>query len=265
MKMTIASILLVLPALLQAAEISANSDSPDTTTVVSPVNRVAVLELYTSEGCSSCPPADRFLSGLKQAGISDRQLIPMAFHVTYWDYIGWSDRFADRRYDQRQRDIAQNNRQSSIYTPQFVLSGDDFRRYKSFNKEVNAIVSETSRVDIRLSMTRQTSEDPHHIKLNLESDLSRNGDADVALYLAILEDSLSSEVNDGENEGETLSHDYVVRKLLGPYTKTTDRPEIKLERELRLSPEWKKDELSVIAFVEDKDSGEVLQAVRLDY
>ena len=123
-----------------------------TKTVVSPVNRVALLELNTSEGCSSCPPADRFLSNLKESGISDKRLIAMAFHVTYWDYIGWKDRFAKKQYDQRQRQLAHKKRKNTVYTPQFVLAGDDYRRHSTFNKDINKLVAEKARVNLELSM-----------------------------------------------------------------------------------------------------------------
>jgi hypothetical protein len=189
----------------------------------------------------------------------------MAFHVTYWDYIGWSDRFASKRYDRRQRDLASKNSLSTIYTPQFVLSGDDYRRYSSFNKDVNSIVREKASVDIRLTMSRHIEKDSELIQLKLESDLSRNSEGEAVMYLAILEDNLSSEVDDGENEGETLTHNYVVRKLLGPYENISDTDQIKIERDIVISPEWKRDDLSIIAFVEDSVSGDILQAVRLDY
>ncbi len=107
----------------------------------SPENRVVLLELYTSEGCSSCPPADQFLSSLESAGVSTEQLIPVAFHVTYWDYICWKDRFANPRFDKRQRELARKNELSTVYTPQFVLSGGDYRAYATFSEEVNRLAS----------------------------------------------------------------------------------------------------------------------------
>jgi len=100
-------------------------------TAVSPANRVALLELYTSEGCSSCPPADRFMSRVKLADISDQQLIPLSFHVTYWDHIGWKDRFGNPQHDARQRKLARMNNSSVVYTPQFIMNGKDFRRHGS--------------------------------------------------------------------------------------------------------------------------------------
>src|SRR5688572_7559865 len=87
-----------------------------------------VLELYTSEGCSSCPPADRWLSGLKATAAGGRAVV-QAFHVSYWDYIGWVDRFASPAHTARQRQVASWNRQSGIYTPQLVRNGQDWRDY----------------------------------------------------------------------------------------------------------------------------------------
>ena len=85
--------------------------------------RVNVLELYTSEGCSSCPPADRWLSGLKQDDRLWREIIPIAFHVDYWNYIGWQDRFSSPVYSERQRHYARNKGLSTVYTPGFLLNG----------------------------------------------------------------------------------------------------------------------------------------------
>ena len=93
MKKILLLVILILPMNLLAKDnVDLQADENLIRSVSSPVYRVALLELYTSEGCSSCPPADRFLSNLKTSGISGKQLIPMAFHVTYWDYIGWKDR-----------------------------------------------------------------------------------------------------------------------------------------------------------------------------
>lgn len=269
MRTCTALLLLSMPVLLMAADAVRYTDdaasSFEQRTVESPGNRVAVLELYTSEGCSSCPPADRFLSSLRRAGISDRHLIPMAFHVTYWDYIGWSDRFASKRYDQRQRDIAYRKRLSTIYTPQFILSGDDYRRYASFEEDIRDIIRQPSQIDIKLSIQKLASAGQDQLVLKLRSDVNSKEVGDTVAYIAILEDDLSSDVSDGENEGEILSHDYVVRRLLGPFTQDEDSQTIEAERKITLSPEWKITDLSIVAFVEDISDGEVLQAVRLNY
>ena len=257
MKKILLLVLFILPVDVQAKDIK---------TVVSPDNRVVLLELYTSEGCSSCPPADRFLSDLKAAGISGEQLIPLAFHVTYWDYIGWKDQFAKKQYDERQRELAHKKKKSTVYTPQFVLSGDDYRSYATFSEDVNKLAKQKSTVSLVLTAhvlsARETTD---KLQLSLKTDISASKIQDVSFYLVIIENNLSSEVNDGENEGERLHHDYVVRQFLGPYFQSKPENQRSREQTIVLQPEWKREDLSVVAFAENPNTGEVLQAVRIEY
>ena len=96
-------------------------------TLQSTAHRVTVLELYTSEGCSSCPPADRWLSGLPQRGVGPNAAVLLAFHVDYWNRLGWPDRFSQARFSQRQNDVAERNRSRQVYTPQLLLDGRNLR------------------------------------------------------------------------------------------------------------------------------------------
>lgn len=91
--------------------------------------QTALLELYTSEGCSSCPPADRWLSSLKSKEGLWEEFIPIALHVDYWDYIGWQDRFASKQYSQRQRQYAREQSLKTVYTPGFVYNGKEWRNW----------------------------------------------------------------------------------------------------------------------------------------
>ena len=116
-------------------------------------HRTAMLELYTSEGCSSCPPADAWLSTLKE---SDK-VVPLAFHVTYWDYIGWKDPFSDLRYDNRQREIERFNDGSTLYTPQLVLDGKDYRSRSDFWQDIEKIDSQSAPVDLAVSIVVRIS------------------------------------------------------------------------------------------------------------
>jgi len=266
MKNILLFILFILPVNLLAQDVITNLDGGNTKTVKSPQNRVALLELYTSEGCSSCPPADRFLSHLKDADISSKQLIPAAFHVTYWDYIGWKDRFADKSYDQRQRDVAHKHKSKSIYTPQFLLIGDDYRSYATFNKDINKLTSEKAIVDLELSARVISAKGgADKLRLKLEADISQSKVKDVGFYFLVIENNLSSKVSDGENDGEILHHDYVVRQLSGPYFQSKPNNLQQKEHTIVLEPEWKRDDLSIVAFAENPHTGEVLQAVRLQY
>lgn len=236
-------------------------------TVTSPTHRVALLELYTSEGCSSCPPADRFLNNLKQEGISDKQIIPLAFHVTYWDYIGWKDRFAKPQYDVRQRELARKNKQKTVYTPQFVLAGDDFRRYAHFSNEVNKLVASKAQVGLSLAIDQPLIDGVaiKDLHIRLSSDISASELKEVALYIAVVENNLVSEVSDGENEGEKMQHNYVVRQLSGPYLQGKSDSTLEREHIIPLDPEWKKQDLSIVAFAENPITGEILQAVKYRY
>jgi len=235
-------------------------------TVSSPPHRVALLELYTSEGCSSCPPADRFLSRLKDSGMREQQLIAMAFHVTYWDYIGWQDRFADIKFDQRQRAIAHKSTKNSIYTPQFLLAGKDYRQYAHFKAVINKLAVQKSTVDLTLSsqvIVNNTGEKT--LQLNLSSDISKSRLDEIVFYFAMIENNLDSSVDSGENKGKRLHHDYVVRQLSKAYLRKKSGKQRIIKYNIFVNPEWKKQDLSIIAFAENPVTGEVLQAVKLNY
>ncbi len=158
-----------------------------------------VLELYTSEGCSSCPPADRWLSSLK--GRTD--VLPMAFHVTYWDRLGWPDRFALPEGTARQHELAQVRGSRQVYTPQVVANGQDWpawHRDGAWGKPAASPLSvllkrDGDRVSAVVSAAKGSSDMPPQL----------------TGYWAVLEDQHVSRVRAGENAGNTLLHDHVVR------------------------------------------------------
>lgn len=226
-------------------------------TAVSPPNRVALFELFTSEGCSSCPQADRFMSSLKEAGISDRQLIPLAFHVTYWDKLGWKDRFADKQHDDRQRRQVMLNASHTVYTPQYMLNGKDFRNYKSMYFDIDQINAQPAPYRLELSAVR----DSNSITVALDiTSVQASGHTAIA-YIALYEHNLDSVVTDGENDGERLQHDYVVRELKGPFVVSQDQSEFK---EVFTTADYKIADSGVVAFVQQSRSAVILQAVRLE-
>ncbi len=152
-----------------------------------------VVELYTSEGCSSCPPADRWLSSLK--GRDD--VLPLAFHVGYWDRLGWVDRFATRETTERQYALSRAMGARNVYTPQVVAHGLDWRRWPA------------------LPASNVVASAPMPLKLRRDGDrvVAEVGEAAGRWtgYWAVLEDGHRSRVSAGENRGETLAHDHVVR------------------------------------------------------
>lgn len=155
-----------------------------------------VVELYTSEGCSSCPPADRWLSKLKgQPGV-----IAAAFHVDYWNGLGWPDRFSSPAFTERQQQGVGVNGSRQAYTPQIVVNGRDWR-----SASLPAASAEAARV--RLAWSRSASGE-----LKLSAEALPGAPSPIQLWWARVEDGHRSRVRAGENRGETLSHDRVVRQ-----------------------------------------------------
>ena len=150
-----------------------------------------VVELYTSEGCSSCPPADRWLSTLK--GRED--LLPLAFHVGYWDRLGWVDRFATREITERQYQLARALGARNVYTPQVVVHGNDWRRWPALPFVATAAPMPLKLLRRGDRVTAEVGAAPGH----------------WTGYWVLLEDGHRSRVSAGENRGENLAHDHVVR------------------------------------------------------
>ena len=139
--------------------------------------------------------------------------------------------------------------------------GDDYRLYATFSNDIKKLTAEKSEVDLVLS----TRQDGAKLHIKLSSDISRSSAKDVGIYFVVVENNLRSSVSDGENEGEILQHDYVVRQLLGPYLQRKSENFLETEHIITIPQAWKKRDLSIIAFAENVHTGEVLQAVRLNY
>lgn len=152
----------------------------------------AVVELYTSEGCSSCPPADRWLSSLR--GRPD--VLALAFHVNYWDRLGWPDRFATATTTERQHRLQRASGAPYVYTPQVLLNGRDLRGWRG------AALPRLPASPVSLTLGREGST----VRAVVNAPASQR----LAGYWAVLEDGHVSRVRAGENAGETLAHDHVV-------------------------------------------------------
>lgn len=159
---------------------------------------VPLIELYTSQGCSSCPPADRWLSTLGQSEHLWSTFVPLAFHVDYWDYIGWKDPFARHEFSQRQRRYAKENNEATVYTPGVRKSGEEWRHWY-----LSAAPKQVNDIDVG--------------KLRIDVDGSGRFDAEFSstapntqLNVALLGIGLRTKVTRGENRGKTLNQDFVV-------------------------------------------------------
>ncbi|MGE4069999.1 MAG: DUF1223 domain-containing protein [Lysobacterales bacterium] len=191
-------LVLTILSTLNAAELSAAPLRCELSANGTPPQRV---ELYTSEGCSSCPPADRWLSGLKPA---DQRML-LAFHVDYWDDLGWPDRFADARFSQRQRELAARARSRTVYTPEVAVEGREFRGWRQGLPQpaVTAGLPLTARILIDNGV---------EVELLPAAGYPTGAKA----HLAITEDGLYTQVRAGENRGQQLRHDHVVRAFAQP-------------------------------------------------
>src|SRR5258706_7943291 len=185
-------------AVVAAACLAAGPAFAGACKATSSAQTAALVELYTSEGCSSCPPADRWLSGLAARGHAPERVVPLALHVDYWDYIGWKDPYAKREFSLSQRKLSQLQRMALVYTPQVVLQGKDFPRWGSaaFDSAVAAINARPARARIALEIFGAASGGLDTQARAELVDPALAGDA--ALYLAVYENRLMSRITAGE-------------------------------------------------------------------
>lgn len=167
-------------------------------TFASGAHRTHLLELFSSEGCSSCPPAEAALGGLREAPGLWRDFVPVSWHVTYWDKLGWRDRFASRAHTERQYRYASAWGGGNVYTPCFVLDGQDAGA---------RLAAEMSRATAEsVGILAATLRDDGKVEVTFTSNAARDGVVTVAL----LGGGIVSAVRAGENGGRTLRHEFVV-------------------------------------------------------
>ncbi|HWC58470.1 MAG TPA: DUF1223 domain-containing protein [Verrucomicrobiae bacterium] len=176
-----------------------------TITFQSGPEQTALLELYTSEGCSSCPPAEKWLSGLKNSPGLWKDFVPVAFHVDYWDHLGWRDPFADPEFSDRQFGYAKNWHSENVYTPAFVLNGKEWSGWmlqKGGPKKSNA---KTGTLTVSSSETDRW-------QVTFEPAPGREGSFEI--HTVLLVNDVSSDVKAGENRGRHLNHDFAVKDFI---------------------------------------------------
>ena len=223
---------------------------------------VAPVELYTSEGCSSCPPADRWLAATFRGPGDAARAIPLAFHVDYWDRLGWKDRLAMPAYAERQYAAMRANRSRFVYTPQALFQGRDFPGWRGTGRGVGgaiaAVNARPARAEIALEAAPQTA------GLRVKATVRVPGAADrkgATTYVALVESGLVSDVKAGENAGSRLVHDHVVRVLhAGP---AVDAAGASMTEATLAWPAEAGTDATVVAFVQNTDTGDVLQALAL--
>jgi hypothetical protein len=217
-----------------------------------------VVELFTSEGCSSCPPADALLAKLgQQHALGAAEVLVLGEHVDYWNHLGWSDRFSSRSFTERQEAYAKRFGLASAYTPQMVIDG----RFETVGSDSTSVARDIEQSSRAGKMARVGLAWTGNNVLRVAVDNA--GSEPAAVMLAVTEDSLSTKVGSGENGGRLLRHSGVVRQLrrLGTTADGTFLGNVPLSAE----PGWKPDDLRIIVFVQKSEEREIVGAAQVRY
>jgi hypothetical protein len=232
-----------------------SSASPDLRTPV-------LVELFTSEGCSSCPPADAFLQKLDRQPIARAEMIVLSEHVDYWNHIGWKDPYSSRFYSDRQGIYAKRLGLDSVYTPQMVVDGtsefvgsDAALADKAFAKALTK-----SKVAVRLSSASVGAANVLQARLETDALPPSFGLREADVYVAIALNHAESQVAHGENAGRTLTHTAVVRSIVKVGTLRRGQA-FAQDIQIKLDPGTDAHNLRLIAFVQEPGQGRVFGAV----
>ena len=228
------------------------------------VRTPVLVELFTSEGCSSCPPADRFLATLDGQPIAGADMIVLSEHVDYWNHIGWKDPYSASFYSQRQSAYAKRFGLDSVYTPQMVVDGtsefvgsNSSQADKAFRKALGV-----PKLPVHLSAISPDASNTLHAHLETGTLDSSFGSREVDVYVAVALNRAESQVSAGENSGYRLTHVSVVKSL----TKIDALKQgqvLAQDVQLKLEPGSDSRNLRLIAFVQEPRQGRVLGAVSM--
>jgi hypothetical protein len=226
---------------------------------------VVVAELFTSEGCSSCPPADAVLSTLiHDQPLRSVEVVGLGEHVDYWDHLGWRDPYSSRVFSTRQSEYdARVFRSGNIYTPQLVVDG----QYEAVGSDVSAVRNAIVRAAgapkalVNLNVVPLTGRIEVHVRVTQQPDVLLRGRADV--MVAIAQDRLVDDVSRGENRGHRLAHSAVVRSLAAIASPPRSNAAITASAMLPLAPQWNTPDVRVVAFLQERDSRRILGAASI--
>jgi hypothetical protein len=261
----------------QVANAAATAAAASMCTAHSPAHRVALVELYSSEGCNSCPPADRWLGQWKDRGAA-QSIVPLALHVDYWNSLGWTDRFSQHRFTERQQSLTDLAGGHTIYTPEVFVSGRELRNWSQaerFEERIGKLIAEPAQADVALELappSQGIAGNAGSAAFDVNARFtSRTASGDpLNAYVAVYENALTSQVRAGENNGVTLHHERVVRQWIGPVPLASGIAQI--QREIKLDGADPSDsamdsaaagKYGVVAFVENAATGDVLQVAEL--
>lgn len=243
---------------VKATNAEASSQSGKTTASSS-----VLVELFTSEGCSSCPPADKLLAELDENQlVSGAQVIALSEHVDYWNRLGWKDPFSSAQFTERQTDYSRTLHVEDIYTPQMIVDGQNqfVGNQRATALEAIAMAAQSPKARIEAAIKSST---PNSITLSIHAgdvpEVSRGDRADV--ILAVTESGLMSNVARGENAGRRLTHSAVTRSLvtLG----TIEGKDFNAEQVVQLNSVWKRARLRAVVLVQERGSRRILGAAAI--
>jgi hypothetical protein len=227
-----------------------NESSNIQSKIINNQSGVAVLELYTSEGCSSCPPADDVLRGV----VSQDNVFALAFHVTYWNRLGWKDSFSQKIFDERQYNYGAQFKKEGVYTPQLVVNGtEEFvgSRKTQAENAIKKALAMPAKAQIKLSKTLKDND--ISVKYKLTGDYK-----DATLNFAVVESNFATKVLRGENEGQTLKHDNVVRDF-----ETIEVTNTEGVQGIFPLKNWRIQNCALIVFLQDKKTRQAIGAAKI--
>jgi hypothetical protein len=229
-------------------------------------SRAVVVELFTSEGCSSCPPADTLLAKLEQQQrLENAEIIALEEHVDYWDQLGWKDPFSSSQWTERQQDYAAGFASPGVYTPQMVVDGRTEFVGSSDHKARAAITDAAQQPKARVTL-ELAEPAPSLLRLDMSIKLlpETAGSEKAEVWLGVTESGLHSRVLDGENAGQDLHHASVVRRLRkAGMIRQNSEPSFSGSQQIRLDPGWKRENLHFVVFVQESKSRHILGAAQV--
>src|SRR5207248_2689144 len=253
--------ILVLVALLALASLNSaagSEDPPAPDTQAQEAKAGVLVELFTSEGCSSCPPADALLRQLDQlAPVNSVGIVVLGEHVDYWDGVGWRDRFSSRQYTDRQNDYAHRFSLDSPFTPQMVVDGTQQlvgNNTGALQAALNTAAS-TSKATLRISAEPK---DQKHLAVTVDAGPLPSGSKHADLYVALADNSDETQVGGGENSGRKLQHVAVARGLRKCGTVPAAGAQLQVTVPLEKGSEL--DKQRVVVFLQEPGTGHVLGA-----
>ena len=224
--------------------------------------QVAVLELFTAEGCGLCPAADAWVKNLpKQHDLNPDDVIVLGFHIDYLnDAKGWVDRYSKPEFTARQKQLVRLNLFDTVFTPEFIVSGEVIHGWR---KHVPTVVRKLNEMPPEADINLEVAQVAQVLSINAEVSVRGSDNQQQAkLFIAVTENGIINIAGGGDNRGHTFHHENVVRAWLGPFDLDA-RGTSQITQEVTLEIEWKAEDLRAIAVVQNMTDSFILQAIAL--